>query len=246
MDLTTNGSNLEPQLLPMQVRFPSPAATNYVDGRQRNIPVDSPSGHHSTLPRQADTLLGCNPPSNSVQQLSDLDGISMTTPDALSTIIAPASIGSDARNPMGASMIDFESLQFDDESFLEDILLCQFSYNPPGLTVASSPAAEAGPLIGLPDCTDDIIQVDVSEPPNDGGQKVDGNPNCAIQITANELEVFHAKLIITDADGVLANFKKPSLSRTLRCMIAYFRHFDPHAPFIHYASFSVSTEHRES
>lgn len=146
---------------------------------------------------------------------------------------------------MPDSEIDFPDLQFDDESFLEDILLCQFAYNPSGLTVPSSPAAEARSFINLPDYTDDLVQLDASELPKDAGQKVNVNPNCAFQITANELELFHAKLIIADADGALGNFKKPSLSRTLRCMIAYFRHFDPHAPFIHYASFNVSTEHRE-
>lgn len=146
---------------------------------------------------------------------------------------------------MPGSMIDFSDLQFDDESFLEDILLCQFAYNPSGLTVPPSPTADARSSINLPDCADVMVQLDASEPPNDAGQKVSVNPNCAFQITANELELFHAKLIIADADGTLDNFKKPSLSRTLRCMIAYFRHFDPHAPFIHYASFSVSTAHRE-
>lgn len=230
----------------MQVQFPSPAATDYVEGRLRTIPTESPDVQYSTLERQPDTLLEHDPPSNSVGQQNDLEGLSVKPTDANDLTIAPISIDSRSRNLVADSMIDFENLQFDDESFLEDILLCQFSYNPPGLTVASSPVPDTGPAVNLPGLPDDIVQLDVGDPPNDTGQKVYGNPNCAVQITTNELEVFHAKLMIADVDGTLANFQKPSLSRSLRCIIAYFQHFDPHAPFIHYASFSISTEHRMS
>ncbi|KAK5046984.1 hypothetical protein LTR84_006926 [Exophiala bonariae] len=227
----------------IQVQFPSPAATDYVEGRSRTIPVESPNGQYSPLEQQGFTILKYNAPSNPAQQRSDLEDISMATPDAACAHIAATSLGSQIPNPVGDSMIDFENLQFDDESFLEDILLCQFSYNPPVLTVASSPVPEIAPTIGLPELPDSIAPLEISHPPNDAGQKSNGNPNCAIQITSNELEVFHAKLLISDVDGTLSNFHKPSLSRTLRCMIAYFQHFDPHAPFVHYASFSISTEH---
>lgn len=141
--------------------------------------------------------------------------------------------------------MDFSAFQLDDESFLEDVLLCQFSYNPSGLTIPSTPTLAALPMPSITDYADAIAQLDSTELSEGNGIKLSPNPTSILQITQDELELFHAKLTVTDAEEGLANFKKPSLSRTLRCIIAYFRHFDPHAPFIHYASFNISTAHRE-
>ncbi|KEF59861.1 uncharacterized protein A1O9_04709 [Exophiala aquamarina CBS 119918] len=249
MNSTTRSSDHGPQLQSLQFQFPSSSATELFESRSRSLPVGSPNGQFPILEPHLDQPQSYNLPANNAQQLNFLDRTSRTIADSLNTAnVAPTSIGSPAHNPMPDSVIEFPDLQFDNESFLEDVLLCQFAYNPSGLTVPSSPAAETRFLINLPDCTDNIVQLDASELPKDAGsldtgQKFNVNPNCAFQITANELKLFHAKLIIVDADANLDNFKKPSLSRTLRCMIAYFRHFDPHAPFIHYASFNVSTEH---
>jgi hypothetical protein len=93
----------------------------------------------------------------------------------------------------------------------------------------------------------DPIQLDDVEPSHVAiSQNTNTSSKSTLQITADELELFHAKLTIADKDGDLGLFKKPSLSRTSRCIIAYFRYFDPHAPFVHYASFSISKSHRQS
>lgn len=145
--------------------------------------------------------------------------------------------------------LDFSDLQFNDETFLEDVLLCQFTYNPSGLTIPSTPTASTMPVTNVGEDPENIPQLNGDEPSNDAGvsisQKSSLNSNSAVQITPDELELFHANLMIADAGGDLAHFKKPSLSRTSRCIIAYFQHFDPHAPFVHYASFNVSKAHRE-
>ncbi|KAJ9639748.1 hypothetical protein H2204_003541 [Knufia peltigerae] len=145
--------------------------------------------------------------------------------------------------PTPDGLMDFSAFQLDDESFLEDVLLCQFSYNPSGLTIPSTPTLAALPMPSITDYADAIAQLDSTELSEGNGIKLSPNPTSILQITQDELELFHAKLTVTDAEEGLANFKKPSLSRTLRCIIAYFRHFDPHAPFIHYASFNISTAH---
>lgn len=150
-----------------------------------------------------------------------------------------------AAAPTPAGLMDFSAFQLDDESFLEDVLLCQFSYNPSGLTIPSTPTIAALPMPSIVEYTDVITQLDTNELSDSTGNKINANSTSILQITQDELELFHAKLTITDAEEGLANLRKPSLSRTLRCIIAYFRHFDPHAPFIHYASFNISTAHRE-
>ena len=173
------------------------------------------------------------------------------SPDSQYPILDPAnmpstSTGSAAPNTIADGAIDFSNIQFDDETFLEDVLLCQFTYNPSGLTVPSTPIMDPRPLTNLTDCLDDVLELDTIAQPSNADQRVNTHAHSTFQITANEFEIFHAKLVTAEIDGTLGRFKKPSLSRTLRCIIAYFRHFDPHAPFIHYASFSILTSHRKS
>ncbi|KAJ9606189.1 hypothetical protein H2200_009150 [Cladophialophora chaetospira] len=161
-----------------------------------------------------------------------------------SSTLAASNVGL-AANPMPSNVLDFSDFQFDDEAFLEDVLLCQFTYNPSGLTIPSTPTAAVIPVTGVEDVSDNLPQLSDSEPVQDVSiaQRVTPLLKSAIPVTADELELFHAKLTIADKDGDLSQFKKPGLSRTSRCIIAYFRYFDPHAPFVHYASFSISKTH---
>lgn len=144
--------------------------------------------------------------------------------------------------------LDFSDIQFNDETFLEDVLLCQFTYNPSGLTIPSTPTASTMPMTNIGEYPENISPLNGDEPSHEVGvgvgQKPNVSSNSAVQITPDELELFHANMTIADGGGDLAHFKKPSLSRTSRCIIAYFQHFDPHAPFVHYASFNVSKAHR--
>ena len=147
---------------------------------------------------------------------------------------------------LSGGMMDISDFQLDDETCLEDVLLCQFTYNPSGLTIPSTPTAAALPaIVDVAECQDPTLPLNSNDLPNGANQKFSPGPMAALQVTPDELRLFHAKLTIADAEECLVSFKKPSLSRTLRCIIAYFRHFDPHAPFIHYASFNISTTHRE-
>jgi hypothetical protein len=144
-----------------------------------------------------------------------------------------------------SNLLDFSTFQFNDETFLEDILLCQFTYNPSGLTVPSTPTAPSALVTNMDEIPNNLLPQSGAE----GSQRLtageDITSTSALVITADELELFHANLMTANGEGDLNHFKPPSLSRTLRCIVAYFRHFDPHAPIIHYASFKISTAHRQ-
>jgi hypothetical protein len=149
--------------------------------------------------------------------------------------------------PVPDSTLDFTDFQFSDDAFLEDILLCQFTYNPSGLTVPSTPTATAASLASAEDIPNFLPQLTVTTPIHSHERECRKSPaaKSALQVTSTELEAFFAKLSLADVDGDLGHFQKPSLSRTSRCIISYFRYFDPHAPIVHYASFSIAKTHRQ-
>ncbi|KPI41947.1 uncharacterized protein AB675_5498 [Cyphellophora attinorum] len=126
--------------------------------------------------------------------------------------------------------------------FLEDTLLLQnFAYNHSGLTEPSTPTHRAQVLPALPPTGLDALQAAVSDAGSPA--RADRSVHDALQITAADLQGFHANLDRADPAGDLQDFRRPTLSRTLRCLIAYFQHYDLHTPIVHFASFKISDAH---
>ena len=145
-------------------------------------------------------------------------------------------------NPVPSTM-EFPSFSFDEDMFLEDTLLFQFNYNHSGLTIPSTPNL---PGVSLPNISDSsITSIQLATPESAPDLRPDTSVHNALHINTDELQMFHAKLTDADPHGDLHQFRRPSLSRTLRCLIAYFQHFDPHTPIVHFASFKIYETHRK-
>jgi len=157
---------------------------------------------------------------------------------------APAArsiLGSPA-NLMQTNLDDGFDLSLTDDIFLEDTFLHHFTYDASGSALPTIPAPTP---VATPVATSDMMNAhsETTQPgPSEAAQESEYRPvhSNALQIEPHELETFHTKLAQCDINGDLAAFKRPGLSRTLRCIISYFRHFDPHTPIIHYASFKIS------
>lgn len=129
---------------------------------------------------------------------------------------------------------------FDEDMFLEDTLLFQFAYKS-GMTIPSTPTNRGTVLPILPPNELDTLHSVLSDA--ESPARVDRSVHDALHITANDLQGFHQNIDRADIAGDLRGFRKPTLSRTLRCLIAYFQHFDLHTPIVHFASFKISDAH---
>ena len=189
---------------------------------------------------QAFTQTDFNPPTD-FGQVVDPEG---TLPVHEVVIGSPFSttLDSSATVALADHTLDFSNFQMDDEGFLEDTFLCQFTYNPSGLTIPSTPTAPGMDLLSILDNQDSSIHPSVKVFTSENGSKAISHS--ALQVTHDEHRLFLATLAADVSNSGLHRLQRPSISRMQRCLIAYFRHFDPHAPFIHYASFSVAKTHR--
>lgn len=190
---------------------------------------------------QALTQMDFNPPTD-FGSCVDPDGTVPTHELAIASPV-PTALVSSATDALPDHNFDFSNFQLDDVGFLEDTFLCQFTYNPSGLTIPSTPTALALDITNSLDDGDSSVQPSTKPFTSDNGSKA--NSRSALQVTHDEHRLFLATLAPDDANSDLHRFQRPSISRMQRCLIAYFRHFDPHAPFIHYASFSVAKTHRQ-
>ena len=129
---------------------------------------------------------------------------------------------------------------FDEDMFLEDSLLFQFAYNHSGLTIPSTPTTRHQYLQNLPP---DLTPIQTALSDSESPARADRSVHDALQITVGDLQGFHGNMDKIDSAGDLTYFRRPTLSRTLRCLIAYFQHFDLHTPIVHFASFKISEAH---
>ncbi|KAK4940366.1 hypothetical protein LTR10_019472 [Elasticomyces elasticus] len=189
---------------------------------------------------QAFTQMDFNPPTDFGEGV-DPDGTLPIHEVAVGSPV-PTTLVSSATGALPDHTLDFSNFQLDDVGFLEDTFLCQFTYNPSGLTIPSTPAALALDITNSLDDGDSFVQLNTKVFTSENSSRV--NSHSALQVTHDEHRLFLATLAAEDANSDLCRFQRPSVSRMQRCLIAYFRHFDPHAPFIHYASFSVAKTHR--
>ncbi|ETN39746.1 uncharacterized protein HMPREF1541_05972 [Cyphellophora europaea CBS 101466] len=137
--------------------------------------------------------------------------------------------------------VNYSDFAFDNDMFLEDTLLFQFNYNHSGLTIPSTPNQPSTSLPMIPESSINPLQLATPESVSDV-RSVTAVHN-ALQITLDELQIFHSSINEADPGGVLKQFRRPSLSRTLRCLIAYYQHFDLHTPIVHFASLKISDAH---
>lgn len=137
--------------------------------------------------------------------------------------------------------LDYDTFAFDQEMFLEDTLLFQFNYNHSGLTIPPTPTQAPAQLSTLPEAS--IRPFQLATPESVSELRSTTGVHNALHISADDLLQFHNKIALADPDGHLSHFRRPSLSRTLRCLIAYYQHFDLHTPIIHFASFKVAEAH---
>lgn len=135
--------------------------------------------------------------------------------------------------------MDFSGFPFDDNVFLEDSLLFQFNYNHSGLTVPSTP----NPYNASSGTGNYTSGLQVVTPESAATSRVETSVHNALEVNAEDLHAFYENLDRFDEEDDLSDFQRPSLSRTLRCLVAYFQHFDPHTPLVHFASFSVAESH---
>ena len=135
--------------------------------------------------------------------------------------------------------MDFSAFPFEEDVFLEDSLLFQFNYNHSGLTVPPTP----DPYNGSNGFDNSTSGMQVVTPESATTSRVEASVHNALEVTAEDLHAFYENLDQADEEDDLSDFQRPSLSRTLRCLVAYFQHFDPHTPLIHFASFSVGESH---
>jgi hypothetical protein len=156
-----------------------------------------------------------------------------------SHVLRPLHTGSQTGSAAQQLPPEISDFTFDDDIFLEDPLLFQFNYNHSGLTIPPTPtqAAASGPA------EQHISQLQLATPDSCADTRASSSVLNALQITQDELQDFHDNIYEADGGHDLQDFRPPSLSRTLRCIIAYFEHFDPHTPIVHFASLNISKSH---
>lgn len=146
-------------------------------------------------------------------------------------------------NMIQSDPTDFSNFLLYGGEFLEDAFLRQITYSSSGLTIPPTPIVSSATIANATDLQDTTHQL--ATPESSIGARHKGTTSNVLHIAPEELDIFHAKLTASAVVGGQLHFRRPSLSRTLRCIIAYFRHFDPHCPIVHYASFKISETHRQ-
>ncbi|KAF7544652.1 hypothetical protein G7Z17_g9779 [Cylindrodendrum hubeiense] len=138
---------------------------------------------------------------------------------------------------------------FDDLGFLEDFLLPDTSMIPGNI---ASMAYEDECMPGLPSwdniglgshpsrVTLPTFQTTVS---NVRGKLSEPSYFQVLSTNNYEVEEFRKQLYCTCPHDLLRSFRFPSRSRIVRCIVAYFDHFDPHTPIIQHAKFSLCGTH---
>ncbi|KAH7018826.1 hypothetical protein EDB80DRAFT_185215 [Ilyonectria destructans] len=138
---------------------------------------------------------------------------------------------------------------FDDMGFLEDFLLPDTTMIPGRLASMayedeSMPGLSAWDNIGLA-CNQNKVPLSTFQPtvPNVRSKISEPGYFRVLSTTDYEAEEFRKKLHCICPHQILHSFRFPTRSRIVRCIVAYFDHFDPHTPIIQHAKFSLCETH---
>ncbi|KAK7409634.1 hypothetical protein QQX98_008149 [Neonectria punicea] len=150
--------------------------------------------------------------------------------------------------PVPAAMQEFLGTgDFDDLGFLEDFLLPDTTMFPGHLaSMAYEDEAEALPALPAWDSIDlaaNPSQAPLSTfqavAPNARGKLSEPSYFRVLSTSCYEVDEFRKKLYCNYPHEVPNSFRFPSRSRIVRCIVAYFEHFDPHTPIFQHAKFSL-------
>ncbi|KAJ5174157.1 uncharacterized protein N7482_000034 [Penicillium canariense] len=136
----------------------------------------------------------------------------------------PGMMVGDPGMPLFAEAADFQisssfppNIELDEDmAFLEEFLFPEYTFNR-----KSIPAPAPAPGI-IPEKLEESSYVH------------------ALFISPEDVAEFEKHFIEADSRRQLTNFVFPRQSRIIRCLTAYFEYFDPHAPIIQHATFSVA------
>lgn len=149
--------------------------------------------------------------------------------------------------PSVQDMLDSDD--FDDMGFLEDFLLPDTTMIPGCVTSVTSenestlvPSIDDG---GMGRCQN-LLSLSALQTTTTSNLREESSEPSYLKVlsTSNrEIEEFRKILYCICPHGLLQSFRFPSRSRIVRCIVAYFDHFDPHTPIIQHAKFSLCGSH---
>lgn len=139
--------------------------------------------------------------------------------------------------------------EFDDLGFLEDFLLPDTTAIP-GIITSLAFGEEDMPVlpswdnIGLGSHPSRVTLPNFPTAASNVRGKLSEPSYFQVLSTSNyEVEEFRKRLYCICPQDLLHSFRFPSRSRIVRCVVAYFDHFDPHTPIIQHAKFSLIESH---
>lgn len=140
----------------------------------------------------------------------------------------------------------------DEVMFMEEFLLPESNFNNLDsdlVTLRKTNEERSNTSIGWQDTASDLLQNRGTRYSNHSSSEKHPTPvpevsyARALHISAEDLNVFSAKVRAIDAFGTITSFPIPRRPRIVRALTAYFEYFDPHAPFVQHATFNLRETH---